>query len=407
MKFNDYIPNNDNEVRSTILKCLGSSKKIISNNYTRNNFELLKKYYPKFWSYIDGKTFTINNKKISFEQRNQFTLFINGKKFIKSYANDKQIWEKLKNITFPLDNNINEVKQLLYELVSVDPRSFDILRFIKKFYPNFYNSYLTFFLDGSTSHREVIYRAMHEIYVIPNINGVKLKFSTYNNGYDAKNIYNELQNIDINDEHEVLNVFINKLKNEKKTPVHLKKFFPNLYNKINEKYSCKFFSTKVMMYFYNLSELPKCLECGKTINEKNTYTFYKYCSLKCARQHFSKETTTLAEKLYGKDWLIEWEKYKDLINRFTSISYSKFKTIINPMNFSRTKYTYHLDHIIPKSYGFLNKIDPKIISHYKNLQMLSAHDNLVKGKNVLDINFVNELLLTIKTELTDNNYFKE
>ena len=44
MKFNDYIPNNDNEVRSTILKCLGSSKKIISNNYTRNNFELLKKY---------------------------------------------------------------------------------------------------------------------------------------------------------------------------------------------------------------------------------------------------------------------------------------------------------------------------------------------------------------------------
>lgn len=77
------------------------------------------------------------------------------------------------------------------------------------------------------------------------------------------------------------------------------------------------------------------------------------------------------------------------------------------MNFSRTKYTYHLDHIIPKSYGFLNKIDPKIISHYKNLQMLSAHDNLVKGKNVLDINFVNELLLTIKTELTDNNYFKE
>ena len=39
--------------------------------------------------------------------------------------------------------------------------------------------------------------------------------------------------------------------------------------------------------------------------------------------------------------------------------------------------------------------------------MLSAHDNLVKGKNVLDINFVNELLLTIKTELTDNNYFKE
>lgn len=404
MKFNDYIPNNDNKVRSTILTCLGSSKKIISNNYTRNNFELLKKHYPKFWSYIDGKTFTINNKKISFEQRNQFTIFINGKKFIKSYANDKQIWEKLKDITFPLDNDICTCKNMLKEIISISPSGFDILRFMKKFYPNFYKTHLTLFFKDSLSNREIIYRAVNDLYKVPSINGIKLKFSTYNNGYASKNLFDAFKNVNTQDEYAVLNVFINKLKHEKKTTVHLKKFFPELYNKINEKYSCKFFSTKAMLYFHNLSELPKCLECGKPIREKNVYEFYKYCSFKCARRHFSKESTKEAVKLYGENWIEDWNKYKDIVGRYSNISYKIFQSILNPTNLTRARGAYHLDHIVPKIYGFLHKIDPKIIGHYKNLQMLSEHENLIKGKNVLE-----EVTLKIKEieqELKINDYYE-
>ncbi len=406
MKFNDYTPNDDDEACLIILKYFSSPKKIISQNYTKNNFAIFKKCYPKFWEYIANKTFCINNKQISFKPRTQFTLIINGQKFIKQYSNDRKIWEKFKHIIFPLDDgNIDNRKHMLSNIISLNPAGFDVLNFVKKFYPNLYNTYLILFLD-SKSHREVIYRAIHGIYDIPNINGVKLKFLTYNSGYESKNIYEALKNVDISDEDAILNVFVNKLKNEKKASIHLKRFFPKLYEKIDKKYSCKFFSTKVMLYLYKLTEMPKCAECGKPINEKNTYKFYEYCSLKCARQHFSKETAYLAEKLYGKNWMIEWENYKDLSNKFTSISYNLYKDIINPSNLLRSKTDFHLDHIIPKSYGFLNKIDPKIISHYKNLQMLSAHDNLVKSTNISNIDEINELIFNIKDNLQSNNYFK-
>ncbi len=44
----------------------------------------------------------------------------------------------------------------------------------------------------------------------------------------------------------------------------------------------------------------------------------------------------------------------------------------------RGRKQYHLDHIIPISYGFYNSISPEIIGNIKNLQMLWYIDNLKK-----------------------------
>lgn len=55
LKFKDFYPNNDNEVIETIKMYLGSNKKVISQNYTQNNFRVIQKYWPLFWAYVNRK----------------------------------------------------------------------------------------------------------------------------------------------------------------------------------------------------------------------------------------------------------------------------------------------------------------------------------------------------------------
>ena len=58
-----------------------------------------------------------------------------------------------------------------------------------------------------------------------------------------------------------------------------------------------------------------------------------------------------------------------------------FKKIINPNNLKRGQYLYHIDHIISKYDGFINKIPINIISHPMNLRMIYWRDNIKKSKN--------------------------
>ena len=108
-------------------------------------------------------------------------------------------------------------------------------------------------------------------------------------------------------------------------------------------------------------------------------------------------------KSIGDTWQTQWENYKSYVIKLTEFTYKKFKHIINPNNLERKRGKFHLDHKIPKIYGFLNKIKPEIISHYKNLQMLTESENCSKQNKVI-LN-INELLTEIKHELTKNNYY--
>lgn len=75
------------------------------------------------------------------------------------------------------------------------------------------------------------------------------------------------------------------------------------------------------------------------------------------------------------------ELYYRAVWGYTEISYNYNKHTIDPHNMRgfTDGYEYHLDHIYSIMQGFIYSIDPKIIGHACNLQILSAVDNLTKS----------------------------
>lgn len=117
----------------------------------------------------------------------------------------------------------------------------------------------------------------------------------------------------------------------------------------------------------------------------------------------------ISQTKYEKGYIIprefktdELEKYYSDVWYYTNISYNKFYSDININNVKRGHRTYHLDHKISITYGFINNIDPSIIGHKCNLEILYYKDNLIKGtKCSLSLD---ELLNRIKEyeQLNDN-----
>lgn len=79
--------------------------------------------------------------------------------------------------------------------------------------------------------------------------------------------------------------------------------------------------------------------------------------------------------------LSEWELYRNEVRNLTKRNYRKFKKIINPNNLPRGngRGKYHLDHIIPVLYGFLNDVPVEEMAGVDNLQMLLDKDNRKKS----------------------------
>jgi hypothetical protein len=76
----------------------------------------------------------------------------------------------------------------------------------------------------------------------------------------------------------------------------------------------------------------------------------------------------------------EFRYYKNIVCNLTRKTYRKYNNIINPLNLPRGKYKYHLDHRFSIYDGFINKVQPEIISSVYNLQIISEYENLNKGK---------------------------
>jgi hypothetical protein len=73
------------------------------------------------------------------------------------------------------------------------------------------------------------------------------------------------------------------------------------------------------------------------------------------------------------------ELYFEIVRALTEKNYNIYKSVINPKNLKRGWRNNHVDHIYSISEGFKNRIDPYLISHPCNLQMLKAKEN--KKKN--------------------------
>lgn len=72
------------------------------------------------------------------------------------------------------------------------------------------------------------------------------------------------------------------------------------------------------------------------------------------------------------------ELYNQQVDSHSAQSWRDHHNEINPNNYTRGVCTYHLDHIYPKIKGYVEGIDPKIIGHWTNLQVIHYTENLAK-----------------------------
>lgn len=81
--------------------------------------------------------------------------------------------------------------------------------------------------------------------------------------------------------------------------------------------------------------------------------------------------------------LSDYQLYRKAVRRLTEKTYKEYKDTINPARLERVtngKNGYQLDHKYSVLEGFLNDVDPKLISHRYNLQMLPWNENRQKSK---------------------------
>ncbi len=147
-----------------------------------------------------------------------------------------------------------------------------------------------------------------------------------------------------------------------------------------------FENVKEQLSLFNLSLL--------SIDGVNKFSNLK---IKCDKGHiFDIKWSTFKSKIDSKnicrycyyesiriplDRIEEFEKYSKKIRLLTRSTFNKNRKIIDPKNLKyKNSKEYHIDHIYSIYDGFINKINPNIISSVYNLQILTVDDNLSKGK---------------------------
>lgn len=83
------------------------------------------------------------------------------------------------------------------------------------------------------------------------------------------------------------------------------------------------------------------------------------------------------------EFLNDYQKYRKEVRNLTEKTYKKYKDIINPNNLKRVtngNIGFQLDHKYSIIEGFLNGVEPAIISNQNNLQMLECNKNRNKSK---------------------------
>lgn len=124
-------------------------------------------------------------------------------------------------------------------------------------------------------------------------------------------------------------------------------------------------------------------KCGHTfistvINLLSTDMTCSICGKEERTTHINK--WSLANSEEWKKTADIWQMYKSKVTKLSRISYKKNKEKINPNNLptgrAGTEGAYHIDHIVPMRYCFINYVPEEICAHPDNLQMLGWRDNI-------------------------------
>ena len=93
-----------------------------------------------------------------------------------------------------------------------------------------------------------------------------------------------------------------------------------------------------------------------------------------AERHGIKPATTSNHKGVSS-WF-----YSELCNKYTD----EISSQVVGISFRGDKYGNHLDHIVPKCYGFKHNIPIERICSVENLRVVSARENIEKGQKITD-----------------------
>lgn len=140
--------------------------------------------------------------------------------------------------------------------------------------------------------------------------------------------------------------------------------------------------------------LDNCMVCGTSLNRRLQK---KFCSKSCSTTYNNsirsnesrkkqsqslkktlvasgKNRTDLKEKYYAECSFKQWpKKVWENISGYELISkLGMFHPVNNPQGAVR-------DHIVSKNYGWKNSIDPDVISHPANCQIIDNYANIKKG----------------------------
>lgn len=133
----------------------------------------------------------------------------------------------------------------------------------------------------------------------------------------------------------------------------------------------------------------KNINCGHTFttDSKNLLSRNVTCPI-CARE-YKNSILAKSSKDRSSKWAKtapEWKAYRFKVRAYTKASYVKHISKINPNNLPRGLAgevgKYHLDHIVPTKYCFLNNIPPEHCGHWSNLQMLDWKHNIQCNSNL-------------------------
>jgi hypothetical protein len=221
---------------------------------------------------------------------------------------------------------------------------------------------------------------LHKNKVVTEIQKEKQRKKMKNIRNDSSSKYNTKEYIDKNKKcnigrkrgKEELEHFIKSVTGKKYPKLHhYQKRYPFLFKieKIREDFDtkdllvfCKNCNKEFPLNFGSYNKISYRAEMIKQNKEEKGLFF---CSDDCRDAYINKYKTNY-EIYSGKVWR---ETYKSIKNN---------KNKIQKIEFRGNLFKYHLDHKYSICEGFKNNIDPKIIGHWKNLEVIESSKNLKK-----------------------------
>lgn len=143
-------------------------------------------------------------------------------------------------------------------------------------------------------------------------------------------------------------------------------------------------------YVYeNYDENPRyCNECGNKLEYKKRNN--KFCNIKCKRKSDSKRLNEYQKYKKECEFKFNLSDYPDEFNFLLIEEYGWYKAKNRGNNINGVS----RDHMISINYGYNNNIDPKIISHPANCELMRHTENIKKNyRNSISLD---ELIIKIE-----------